>query len=284
MKQLKITKRVTSRESVSIDKYLQEISKYDLVSGEEEADLAVLIRQGDINAFDKLIKANLRFVISVAKQYQNQGLELGDLINEGNIGLVKAARRFDERKGFKFISYAVWWIRQSILQSLAEHARIVRLPMNKIGSISKVNKTFQDLLQRYQREPTVQEISKELEIAPEAVRRAIAFSEKQLSLDSTYDDDEKRDMHFILTADETLSPDQRLLQQSLKKELKRVLATLPTREAEIVKQYYGLGIKHPLTLEEIGEEFDLTRERIRQIKTRAIKMLRSRSAILRKYL
>lgn len=285
MKQLKITKQVTNRESISLDKYLQEISKYGLISAEKEAELAVKIRKGDINALDQLIKANLRFVVSVAKQYQNQRLYLPDLINEGNIGLIKAANRFDETKGFKFISYAVWWIRQSILQSLAEHSRIVRLPLNKITSINKVNQTFYDLLQRYQREPSIDEIAKELEIAPKDVKKAMMETEKSISMDAPLDDDEKRNLYSILIDDsDTQSPETNLLKESLKTELKRVLSTLPVRESEIIKQYYGIDFPHPYTLEEIGRHFDLTRERVRQIKSRTMKILKRRSEILKKYL
>ncbi len=284
MKQLKITKKVTNRESVSLDKYLQEISKYELITADREAELASLIRKGDINALDALIKANLRFVISVAKQYQNQGLSLPDLINEGNIGLVKAARRFDEKKGFKFISYAVWWIRQAILQSLAEHARIVRLPLNKIGSINRVNRTFYELLQKYQREPTHDEIAKELNIAPSDVRKAMLSGEKHLSMDAPIDEDEQRNLYNVLQNKASNTPEKNLLQESLKVELTRVLSTLPFREAEIIRLYYGLDLPHPLTLEEIGLRFDLTRERVRQIKRRTMHMLKNRSNILKKYL
>ncbi len=284
MKQLKITKKVTNRESVSLDKYLQEISKYELITADKEAELAALIRKGDINALDALIKANLRFVISVAKQYQNQGLSLPDLINEGNIGLVKAARRFDEKKGFKFISYAVWWIRQAILQSLAEHARIVRLPLNKIGSINRVNRTFYELLQKFQREPTHDEIAKELNIAPKDVRKAMLSGERHLSMDAPIDEDQQRNLYNVLQDKASNTPEKSLLQESLKVELTRVLSTLPFREAEIIRLYYGLDLPHPLTLEEIGLRFDLTRERVRQIKRRTMHMLKNRSNILKKYL
>lgn len=284
MKQLKISKQVTNRESISLDKYLHEISKYDLLRPEEEAELAVRIRKGDAAALDKMIKANLRFVVSVSKQYQNQGLTLPDLINEGNIGLIKAARRFDETKGFKFISYAVWWIRQAILQSLAEHARIVRLPLNKIGSISKVNQTFYDLLQKYEREPSAEEIAKELQIAPKDVKKAMIDGEKHLSIDAPIDEDENRNLYSVLHNSDSLSPENELIQESLKKELMRVLSTLPIREAEIIKMYYGIDLPHPLTLEEIGKHFDLTRERVRQIKGRTMRLLKQRSKILTKYL
>jgi RNA polymerase primary sigma factor len=284
MKQLKITKQVTNRESISLDKYLQEISKYGLITAEREAELAVKIKKGDINALDQLIKANLRFVVSVAKQYQNQGLNLPDLINEGNIGLIKAANRFDETKGFKFISYAVWWIRQSILQSLAEHSRIVRLPLNKITSVNKVNQTFYELLQRFQREPSIDEIAIELEIAPKDVKKAMLDTEKSISMDAPLDEDEKRNFYSILIDSESASPERNLLKESLRTELKRVLSTLPSRESEIIKQYYGIDLAHPFTLEEIGRHFDLTRERVRQIKSRTMKILKRRSEILKQYL
>ena len=284
MKQLRITKKVTNRESIAFDKYLQEVAKYDLITAEEEADLAVKIKEGDTEALDKLIKANLRFVISVAKQFQNKGLSLSDLVNEGNIGLIKAARRFDEKKGFKFISYAVWWIRQSIIQSLAEYSRIVRLPLNKIGSINKVNKVFYELLQTYQREPTHEEIAKELDMFPEDVRKAILHKESAISMDAPLDEDEKRNMYSLMQGSEVLNPEKTLLKESLKKELIRALNTLPHREAEIIRQYYGIDMEHPQTLEEIGLQFDLTRERIRQIKSRALKSLKSRSKLLAEYL
>jgi len=285
MKQLKITKQVTNRESISLDKYLQEISKYSLITAEKEAELAVKIRKGDDNALDQLIKANLRFVVSVSKQYQNQGLNLSDLINEGNIGLIKAANRFDETKGFKFISYAVWWIRQSILQALAEHSRIVRLPLNKITSINKVNKAFYQLLQRYQREPSIDEIANELEIAPKDVKKAMMETERAVSMDAPLDDDKKRNLYSLLIdGNSGQSPENSLLKESLKTELKRVLSTLPLRESEIIKQYYGIDLPHPFTLEEIGRHFELTRERVRQIKSRTMKVLKRRSDILKKYL
>lgn len=284
MKQLKITKQVTNRESLSLDKYLHEISKFDLISAEEEAKLAERIRDGDYNALDRLIKANLRFVVSVAKQYQNQGLTLPDLINEGNIGLIKAANRFDETKGFKFISYAVWWIRQSILQALAEHSRIVRLPLNKITTSNKVHRTFFELLQKYHREPSIQEIADELKIAPKDVQKVINKSEKNVSMDAPINEDEKMNLYNIIINDNSESPEKELIRQSLTSELKRVLATLPFREAEIIKQYYGIEMQHPLTLEEIGANFDITRERVRQLKSRTLKILKRKSKILKKYL
>ncbi len=284
MKQLKITRQVTNRESLSLDKYLHEISRYNLVTAEEEAVLAQKIRKGDIDALDRMIKANLRFVVSVAKQYQNQGLSLIDLINEGNIGLIKAAKRFDETKGFKFISYAVWWIRQSILQALAEHSRIVRLPLNKITTANKVNRTFFELLQKFQREPSVKEIADELKIAPKDVLRVISNSDRNLSMDAPVNDDETMSLYNIISSESFDSPEKELIKQSLTTELKRLLATLPHREAEIIKQYYGLEMPHPLTLEEIGLNFDITRERVRQLKTRTLKILKRKSKILKKYL
>ncbi len=284
MKQLRISKQVTSRESIALDRYLHEINKYSMLTPEEESEVAAKVRQGDIVALDKLIKGNLRFVVSVSKQYQNQGLTLIDLINEGNIGLIKAARRFDETKGFKFISYAVWWIRQSIFQSLAEHSRIVRLPLNKIGSIAKVNQSFTDLLQRYEREPTAEEIAKELHIAPKEVKKAMAEGERHISLDAPIDEDDDRNLHSILQNPDNQSPESEMLKDSLKSELLRLLNTLSKREAEIVKLYYGIDVPHPLTLEEIGLMFDLTKERVRQIKSRSMRTLKVRSNMLKEYL
>ena len=284
MKQLRITKQVTIREFLSLDKYLQDISKYDLITAGEEASLTKKIKKGDNLAFEKLIKANLRFVVSVAKQYQNQGLTLPDLINEGNIGLIKAARRFDETKGFKFISYAVWWIRQSILQALAEHSRIVRLPLNKITTANKVNKTFNELLQKFHREPSIEEVADELKIAPKDVQRVIINNERKISMDAPVKDDEKMTLYNIISNADSESPENEILKQSLTEELRRVLATLPFREAEIIKQYFGIEIKHPLTLEEIGLNFGITRERVRQLKSRTLGILKRKSAILRKYL
>ncbi len=286
MRQLKIIKQVTNRETPSLDKYLHEIGKVDLISAEEEVELARRIKKGDSLAMEKLIKANLRFVVSVSKQYQNQGLSLPDLINEGNLGLIKAAQRFDETRGFKFISYAVWWIRQSILQALAEQARIVRLPLNKIGSINKINKTFADLEQKFEREPTVMEIAKVLELAPEDVKDAIRSSGRHVSMDAPLLDGEDGNMYDVLLNDDTPSPDRGLLNDSLRKEIERALSTLTYREASIIRLYFGLNGKHPHTLEEIGEEFNLTRERVRQIKEKAIKRLKhtTRSKILKSYL
>jgi len=286
MRQLKITKQVTNRETPSLDKYLHEIGKVRLLTADEEVKLAKKIRQGDEKALVELINANLRFVVSVAKQYQNQGLSLPDLINEGNIGLIKAAQRFDETRGFKFISYAVWWIRQSILQALAEQARIVRLPLNKIGSINKVNNTFARLEQDYQREPTPNEIADALEMAPKDVKEALSVTSKHISMDAPLKRDEDTSFYDIFLTSESLSPDTNLLNDSLRKEIERSLSTLTPREADIIRLYYGLNKEPPYSLEEIGKLFNLTRERVRQIKEKAIKRLKHtyRSRILRSYL
>ncbi len=275
MRQLKIIKQVTNRETPSLDKYLHEIGKVDLINAEEEVELAGRIRKGDIQALDKMVKANLRFVVSVSKQYQNQGLSLPDLINEGNLGLIKAAQRFDETRGFKFISYAVWWIRQSILQALAEQARIVRLPLNKIGSINKINKTLADLEQRFEREPSLHEIAYALEVAPEEVKTALKSAGRHVSMDAPVSQDEEGNMYDLMLNKDAPSPDKGLLTDSLRKEIERALNTLTFREANIIRLYFGLNGKHPHTLEEIGEEFDLTRERVRQIKEKAIKRLKN---------
>jgi len=286
MRQLKIIKQVTNRETPSLDKYLHEIGKVELINAEEEVELARRIRKGDPEALDKLIKANLRFVVSVAKQYQNQGLSLPDLINEGNLGLIKAAQRFDETRGFKFISYAVWWIRQSILQALAEQARIVRLPLNKIGSINKINKTFNQLEQAFEREPTIIEISQVMELAPEDIKDAMRSSGRHISMDAPLQEGEDGNLYDVLLNSDTPSPDKGLMTESLRKEIERALSTLTYREASIIRLYFGLNGKHPHTLEEIGEEFSLTRERVRQIKEKAIKRLKqtTRSKILKSYL
>lgn len=275
MRQLKIIKQVTNRDTPSLDKYLHEIGKEDLINAEEEVDLARRIRKGDAEALDKLIKANLRFVVSVSKQYQNQGLSLPDLINEGNLGLIKAAQRFDETRGFKFISYAVWWIRQSILQALAEQARIVRLPLNKIGSINKINRTFSQLEQIYERDPSVNEIAQALEMAPDEVKESLKSSGRHVSMDAPITSEEEGSMYDILTNKDTPSPDRGLITDSLRKEIERALSTLTHREANIVRLYFGLNGRHAHTLEEIGEEFNLTRERVRQIKEKAIKRLKN---------
>src|SRR4030066_1613382 len=286
MRQLKIIKQVTNRETPSLDKYLHEIGKVDLISAEEEVELARRIKQGDQQALERLIKANLRFVVSVSKQYQNQGLSLPDLINEGNLGLIKAAIRFDETRGFKFISYAVWGIRQSILQALAEQARIVRLPLNKIGSINKINKTFADLEQKYEREPSVQEIAEVLEMAPDDVKEALKSAGRHVSMDAPITQDEETTLYDVILSKDSPSPDKSLLTDSLRKEIERVLSTLTYREANIIRLYFGLNGKHPHTLEEIGEEFNLTRERVRQIKEKAIKRLKNatRCKLLKAYL
>ncbi|MDQ3051038.1 MAG: sigma-70 family RNA polymerase sigma factor [Bacteroidota bacterium] len=288
MRQLKITKQVTNRETQSLDKYLQEIGKVMLINSEQEVDLARRIKQGDQKALETLTKANLRFVVSVAKQYQNQGLTLGDLINEGNLGLIKAAQRFDETRGFKFISYAVWWIRQSILQSLAEQSRIVRLPLNKIGFINKINKTFCKLEQDFEREPTNEEISKVLHISQDDIRDTMRSSGRHVSMDAPFLQGEDGNLLDLIPGEEELSPDTSLLTESLRREIERALGTLTPREADVIRLYYGLseGGAPSLTLEEIGERFELTRERVRQIKEKAIRRLKhtSRSKILRTYL
>lgn len=286
MRQLKIIKQVTNRETASLDKYLHEIGKVDLLTADQEVDLARKVRIGDNLALDKLIKANLRFVVSVSKQYQNQGLTLPDLINEGNLGLIKAAKRFDETRGFKFISYAVWWIRQSILQALAEQARIVRLPLNKIGSINKINRALSELEQKFEREPSVDEISTALELAPNDIKEAMKCAGRHVSMDAPLTDGEDGDMYEVLLSKDNPSPDGILLNDSLRKEIERALSSLTDREANIIKLYFGLNGKHPYTLEEIGEEFNLTRERVRQIKEKAIKRLKhtTRSKILKTYL
>jgi len=286
MRQLKIIKQVTNRETASLDKYLHEIGKVDLLTAEDEVELARKVRGGDNHALERLIRANLRFVVSVSKQYQNQGLTLPDLINEGNLGLIKAAKRFDETRGFKFISYAVWWIRQSILQALAEQARIVRLPLNKIGSINKINRALTELEQQYEREPSIEEISKVLELAPEDIKDAMRSSGRHVSMDAPLTEGEDGDMYEVLLTNDSPSPDGALLNDSLRKEIERALSSLTEREASIIRLYFGLNGKHPYTLEEIGEEFNLTRERVRQIKEKAIKRLKhtTRSKILKTYL
>ncbi len=286
MRQLKITKQVTNRDTPSLDKYLQEIGRVDLISPEEEVVLARKIRAGDSDALKKLVNANLRFVVSVAKQYQNQGMSLPDLINEGNLGLMKAASRFDETRGFKFISYAVWWIRQAILQALAEQSRIVRLPVNKIGSINRINKAFARLEQTYEREPTSSEIADLLEMAPDDVKDSLRTNGRTLSMDAPISPEEDTNMYDVMQSGETPSPDKNLINESLAYEIERALSTLSPREAKVLKLYFGLGMKHPFTLEEIGEELRLTRERVRQIKEKAIKRIQftTRCKILRTYL
>ena len=286
MRQLKITKQVTNRETASLDKYLQEIGKVDLITAEEEVELAQRVKQGDQLALEKLTKANLRFVVSVAKQYQNQGLTLPDLINEGNLGLIKAAQRFDETRGFKFISYAVWWIRQSILQALAEQSRIVRLPLNKIGSINKINKTYAFLEQSHERPPSAEEIANELDMTINDVKESMKNSGRHVSMDAPLVEGEDSNLYDVLRSGESPNPDKELIHESLRTEIERALETLTPREADVIKLYFGLGNHHPMTLEEIGETFDLTRERVRQIKEKAIRRLKhtSRSKILMTYL
>lgn len=288
MRQLKITKQVTNREAPSLDKYLREIGKMKLLTPDEEVVLVRRIREGDRKALEKLINANLRFVVSVAKQYQNQGLTLPDLINEGNLGLIKAAERFDETRGFKFISYAVWWIRQSILQSLAEQSRIVRLPLNKIGSINKINRVFTQLEQEFQREPMAEEIAEILNLHPSTVDESLNSNNFHVSMDAPLKDDEKAEnnLYDVIIANEVPNPDGTLISTSLKVEIERTLSTLNQREAEILRYYYGLNGMNAHTLEEIGKELDLTRERVRQVKEKALKKLQNiqRNKLLKSYL
>ncbi len=286
MRQLKITKQVTNRETASLDKYLQEIGKVDLITADEEVELAQRIRTGDERALEKLVQSNLRFVVSVAKQYQNQGLTLPDLINEGNLGLIKAAKRFDETRGFKFISYAVWWIRQSILQALAEQSRIVRLPLNKIGSINKINKMFAKLEQANERPPSPEELAEALDMSINDVKISLKNAGRHISMDAPLVEGEESNLYDVLRSGESPSPDKGLMLESLRTEIERALNTLTPREADVVKLYFGLNGNHMMTLEEIGETFDLTRERVRQIKEKAIRRLKhtSRSKILKSYL
>ena len=286
MRQLKITKSITNRESQSLEKYLQEIGKVDLLTPEEEVDLAKRIKQGDQIALEKLTKANLRFVVSVAKQYQNQGLSLSDLINEGNLGLIKAAQRFDETRGFKFISYAVWWIRQSILQALAEQSRIVRLPLNRVGSLNKISKTFSELEQKYEREPSPEELAEVLEVTTAEVVDTMKISGRHVSMDAPFVQGEENSLLDVLENDSEETPDQGLMTDSLRREVQRALSTLTQRESDVIALYFGLNGEHAMTLEEIGEKFNLTRERVRQIKEKAIRRLRhtSRSKALKPYL
>jgi RNA polymerase primary sigma factor len=282
----KVNKQYTNRESQSLDKYLQEIGRVDLLDPEEEIDLARRIKKGDQLALEKLTKANLRFVVSVAKQYQNQGLSLGDLINEGNLGLIKAGKRFDETRGFKFISYAVWWIRQSILQALAEQSRIVRLPLNRVGALNKIGKAFSSLEQEFEREPSASELAEELDMSLFEVADTLKISGRHLSMDAPFAQGEDNRLLDVIQDERTPLPDFSLIKESLSKEVERALGTLTEREAEVIRLYFGLGREHSLTLEEIGEKFQLTRERVRQIKEKAIRRLRhaSRSKQLRAYL
>ncbi|MDX1652782.1 MAG: sigma-70 family RNA polymerase sigma factor [Brumimicrobium sp.] len=288
MRQLKISKQVTNRETASLDKYLVEIGRVDLISAQEEVELARRIRMGDQKALDRLTRANLRFVVSVAKQYQNQGLTLPDLINEGNLGLIKAAQRFDETRGFKFISYAVWWIRQSILQALAEQARIVRLPLNKIGSIGKINRAFSELEQKLERPPSADELAEHLEISVNDIKQAMASSGRHVSMDAPLveGDESSSSMYDVLENESLPTPEKDLIHESLQKEINRSLKTLTMREADVLKLYFGLDGNRQMSLDEIGLRFDLTRERVRQIKEKAIRRLKhtSRSKILKGYL
>lgn len=287
MRQLKISKSITNRESQSIEKYLQEIGKEDLLTPEEEVHLARRIRAGDQTALEKLTRANLRFVVSVAKQYQNNSLSLNDLINEGNLGLVKAAQKFDETRGFKFISYAVWWIRQSIIQALAEHSRMVRLPLNKVGSLTKINKVFSELEQKYQREPTPEEVAMVLEITVEEVEATLGISARHVSMDAPFTDGESNALIDVLENFNADKADNHLdYKDSLRIETERTLASLTEREKEVIKLFFGIGVEHPMTLEDIGDSLGITRERIRQIKDKAITKLRSqsRSKALKAYL
>ena len=285
MRQLKITKSITNRESASLDKYLQEIGKEELISVEEEVELAQRIRKGDQEALEKLTKANLRFVVSVAKQYQNQGLSLPDLINEGNLGLIKAAEKFDETRGFKFISYAVWWIRQSIRQALAEQSRIVRLPLNQVGSLNKINKAFARFEQEHERTPSAEELANELELPKEKVTDTLRVAGRHISVDAPFADGEDNSLLDVLVNADSPNADRGLINESLAKEVERALEILTERESDIIRYFFGIGCSE-MTLEEIGEKFDLTRERVRQIKEKAIRKLRqsSRSALLKSYL
>ncbi len=285
MRQLKITKSITNRESASLDKYLQEIGKEELITVEEEVELAQRIKKGDHAALEKLTRANLRFVVSVAKQYQNQGLSLPDLINEGNLGLIKAAEKFDETRGFKFISYAVWWIRQSILQALAEQSRIVRLPLNQVGSLNKINKAFSKFEQEHERKPSPEELAESLELPAEKVADTLKVSGRHISVDAPFVDGEDNSLLDVLPNSDSPNADKRLMMESLSREIDRSLATLTERESDIIRLFFGIGCQE-MTLEEIGERFGLTRERVRQIKEKAIRRLRhtSRSKLLKSYL
>src|SRR5687768_9264732 len=287
MRQLKITKSITNRESQSLEKYLQEIGKVELISPEEEVKLAILIKQGDQKSLDRLTKANLRFVVSVAKQYQNQGLTLPDLINEGNLGLIKAAQRFDETRGFKFISYGVWWMRQSILQALAEQSRIVRLPLNKVGLTNRISRAFSQLEQEYERDPTAEELAFFLDIDTEEVSATLSVAARHVSMDSPLSDGEESTLIDILENANAETADRRIaFNESLKKEIDRSLSTLTERQKDVIRYFFGLGVDHPLSLEDIGVHFHLTRERVRQIKDKALTKLRanSRSKLLKAYL
>jgi RNA polymerase primary sigma factor len=286
MRQLKITKQITTRDSKSLEKYFQEISKIDLITADEEVELAVKIREGSQEALDKLVSANLRFVVSAAKQYQGNGLRLSDLINEGNLGLVKAAKRFDETRGFKFISYAVWWIRQAILDAISRKSRVVRLPLNKIGTIGKINKVYATLEQQHQRPPSNAEIANELNIKIDKVKTSIKNSGKSISMDAPFKNAETSNLYNVMESKSANSPDEGVMSESLLTDIGNVLETLPDREGDVVRLYYGIGERNALSLHEIGEMFDITRERVRQIKEKALRHLRhkSRSNVLQAYL
>jgi len=285
---LKLTRQLTNRENKSLDLYFQEIGKYELLKPEEEIDLAIKIRNGDRLAQDKLVRANLRFVVSVAKMYQNQGLSLGDLINEGNIGLVKAAQRFDETRGFKFISYAVWWVRQGIMSAIADQSRVVRLPLNRVGNLTKLGKVYRELEQEFERKPTTEELAKILEISSDEVAYILQISGRQVSVDAPFNnsDENKTTLMDVLYNEDQVMPDTNLMNDSLKNEVSNILSTLDEREAEVIRLSFGIGTNQRATLEEIGEQFNLTRERIRQIKEKALRKLRTskRSNKLREYL
>lgn len=286
MRQLKITKQITNRDTKSLEKYFQEISKIDMITVDEEVEMTRRIREGDQVALNTLVNANLRFVVSVAKQYQGSGLRLSDLINEGNVGLVKAAKRFDETRGFKFISYAVWWIRQSILQAISEQSRMVRLPLNKIGEISKINKVFSYLEQSLQRPPSVIEIARELDMSTSQVKTAMKNTSKHLSMDAPFAEGESSNLYNVVQSKEAMSPDSKMIQESLNSDIGQLLKTLPSRESEIIRLYYGIAEKSPMSLTEIGELFDISRERVRQIREKAIRILRrkSQNEVLKAYL
>ena len=286
MRQLKIVKQITNRENQSLDKYLSEIAKVELITAEQEVELAKRIRDGDQVALEKLAKANLRFVVSVAKQYQNNGMSLGDLINEGNVGLIKAASRFDETRGFKFISYAVWWIRQSIMQALAEQSRIVRLPLNRVGSLNKISRAFSELEQKYEREPSAEELAKVLDMSPEEIENNQRISGRSVSVNAPFVQGEENSLLDVLENDSEETPDQGLMNNSLRQEIARSLSTLTERESEVIASYFGLNGSQSMTLEEIGDKFSLTRERVRQIKEKATRKLRHgyRSKLLKSYL
>ncbi|MDO6820209.1 MULTISPECIES: RNA polymerase sigma factor RpoD/SigA [Zobellia] len=286
MRQLKITKQITNRDTKSLEKYFQEISKIELITADEEVELTRRIRNGDQVALNRLVNANLRFVVSTAKQYQGSGLLLSDLINEGNIGLVKAAKRFDETRGFKFISYAVWWIRQAILSAISQHSRMIRLPLNKIGQISKINKVYSSLEQSHQRPPSAVEIARELDMSATQVKTALKNSGKHLSMDAPFQEGESSNLYQVIQSTDATSPDANMMNDSLKTDLDLILSSLPNRESEVIKLYYGIGERNPKSLSEIGELFDITRERVRQIREKAIRILRNRrkTDILQAYL